>query len=392
MRVWAVPSWSEWQSIHTARSDVLSAAAGFGIAAGAFYLPGVPLTIALLGLVAAGLAPIRRRFAIILGWHIAAASPAMLGLWNLGGGATPLILLVLWLCTTTLAFAVLGPGIAVLLSLAFPWHIGSATLVAGELWPGTQELGLVLIPAMLCGLCSGNRAWQASTLIGTVTFSACAWLGQAPIRPSGLLEVELDTPPAVTTKSREKALIDRLPEGSTVWLGENILNLLDDQTALTRWCGYASQLKTQLFVGTLERNNRATIRRFAPDNCRANVVYERRFGLPGIPGGAGIGVGQKEDVMIGDRSFHWLICFEAFLPAAWIGIPATTGSVVVIVANDRWTRPAPVDVARRKVVRSMAKLWNIAPVLAETGRTTAQYATQSAIRNPRAGPVLSPGF
>ena len=74
----------------------------------------------------------------------------MLGLWNLGGGATSLILLVFWLSITTLTFTALGPGIGVLISLAFPWHIGSAALAAGELWPGTQEAGLVLVPAMLC--------------------------------------------------------------------------------------------------------------------------------------------------------------------------------------------------------------------------------------------------
>ena len=54
--------------------------------------------------------------------------------------------------------------------------------------------------------------------------------------------------------------------------------------------------------------------RFAPDDCRANVIYERRFGLPGVSGGYGIGAGQVEDVSISNLSIHWLICFE--------GVPA----------------------------------------------------------------------
>ena len=368
---WVVPSWSEWRWTHTARGDALAGAAGFGCAASAFYLPGVPLSLAHLGLVAAGLAPIHRRFAIILGWHIAAASPAVLGLWNLGGGATPLILLALWLCITTMTFTVLGPGIGTSISLAFPWHIGSVTLVAGELWPGTHELGLVLIPAMLCGLCARRRTWRITTLISAVVISFCTWFAWDPIEADGFLEVKLDTQPAMTTRSREQALIAQLPENGTVMLGENILNL-EDQTALSRWCRYAAELQSELFVGTLERSNRATIRLFAPDVCRAKVVYERRFGLPGVPGGAGIGAGQMEDVTVGGNSVRWLICFEVFVPAAWIILAVPPESVVVIASNDQWTQPAPVAVARRKVTRSMARLWSTTPALAETVRSTVQ--------------------
>ncbi len=312
--------------------------------------------------------PVRRRFAIVLGWHIAAAWPAAIGIWDLGTGPTPLILLALWLCATTMIFTALGPGIGVLLSLTFPWHIGAAALVAGELWPGTRELGLVLIPAMLCGLCSRQQAWQIATLIIAAAISACAWWAWEPIVADGFREVDLDTPPAMTTISRERTLVAQLPRNSAVWLGENTLSL-DDRAALTRWCRYAAELQSELFVGALERNDRATIRRFAPDECRANVVYERRFGLPGIPGGNGIGAGQLEDVMVGNHSIHWLICFEAFLPAAWIGIRPPEGSVVVIASNDRWTQPVPVNVARRKVARSMARLWKMVPVLAETSQS-----------------------
>ena len=173
-------------------------------------------------------------------------------------------------------------------------------------------------------------------------------------------------------------------------LGENILDLAD-QTALSRWCRYAAELQSDLFVGTLERSNRATIRHFAPENCRANVVYERMFGLPGIPGGDGIGTGQLEDVTVSELSIHWLICFETFLPLAWTAMAAPAGSVAVIAANDRWTQPAPVDVARRKVVRSMVRLWNIVPEVAETDRSAAIVApprTTTNRKNTTAGRPL----
>ena len=280
----------------------------------------------------------------------------------------PLVLLVLWLGITTLIFTVLGPGIGSLLALAFPWHIGSAALAAGELWPGTQEFGLALIPAMLCGLCARRRIWQVTTLVCVAMISACAWWAWEPINANEFLEVNLDTPPAITTVGRETALIEQLPDNGTVWLGENIVNL-KDRAALSRWCRYAAQLQSELFVGALERNNRSTIRRFAPRDCRTNVVYERRFGLLGVSGGNGIGAGQIKDVMIGDRSVHWLICFEAFLTATWIGMQPLAGSVVVIVANDRWTQPAPVDFARRKVALSMARLWNVEVAIAENGQS-----------------------
>lgn len=297
----------------------------------------------------------------------------MLGLWNLGSGAAPLVLLILWLGITTLVFTVLGPGVGVLISLAFPWHIGSAVLAAGELWPGTRELGLVLIPAMLCGLSARRRAWRASALIGAMAISGCAWWAWKPVNSDEFLEKDLDISPAVTTTVQEMAVIAQLPNNSVVWLGENIVSL-KDRAALSRWCSYAAQLRSELFVGALERNNRSTIRSFAPYDCRANVIYERRFGLPGISGGTGIGAGQLADVTIGGRSIRWLICFEAFLPSAWSDMSIQAGSVVVIVTNDRWTHPVPVDVARRKVVRSMAQLWTVAPVLAETGRSTIEHA------------------
>ncbi len=78
------------------------------------------------------------------GWRLAAARPAAVGLLNMGGGTTTLVLLFLWLRIKTPTFAVLGSGIGVLLSIALPRHIGSATLATGEPRAGTRKPRLVL--------------------------------------------------------------------------------------------------------------------------------------------------------------------------------------------------------------------------------------------------------
>ena len=103
------------------------------------------------------------------------------GTW--AGGATPLILLALWLCITTMTFTVLGPGIGTLISLAFPWHIGSAASGGRRTMAGNAGIaGLVLIPAMLFGLCARRRAWRVATLISAAAISSCAWMTWEPIK------------------------------------------------------------------------------------------------------------------------------------------------------------------------------------------------------------------
>ena len=74
-----------------------------------------------------------------------------------------------------------------------------------------------------------------------------------------------------------------------------------------------------------------------------------------------------------DRPIHWLICFEAFSPAAWIMSAISPGAIVVIVANDWWTYPIPVEIMRQKAAQSMARLWNNTAVFANSGQSVGVY-------------------
>ena len=177
-------------------------------------------------------------------------------------------------------------------------------------------------------------------------------------------------PSALTSESRDRALPTALapPPGSAVLLGENAVPG-GQAGALDRWCALAAARGVRILAGVLEPDRRATIREFAPDRCDAAIVYERRIGLPGIAGGWGFGAGHAGPVALAGRPVRWLICFEAFVPVAWVLARIPSGAVVVIAANDRWLHPVPAAVMRRKAARSMARLFGAAPAIAVTGRT-----------------------
>ena len=122
-----------------------------------------------------------------------------------------------------------------------------------------------------------------------------------------------------------------------------------------------------------ERLERSAIHEFRPDRCVPEAVYERRFGLPGIPGGCGVGAGETRRISWNGRPIHWLICFEAFLPAAWSMSAISPGAVVVIGSNDQWTYSIPVEIMRQKTARSMVPLWNSKAVFAAAGRSVGVY-------------------
>ena len=86
-----------------------------------------------------------------------------------------------------------------------------------------------------------------------------------------------------------------------------------------------------------------------------------------------MGAGETRRISWDDRPIHWLICFEAFSPAAWIMSALSPGAIVVVVANDIWTRPVPVEIMRQKVAKSMARLWNGMAAFAATGQSVGVY-------------------
>ena len=165
--------------------------------------------------------------------------------------------------------------------------------------------------------------------------------------------------------------------GDILIMGENVVDRREPG-ALERWCEYAVRHDILLFAGVLERNERSAIHEFRPERCVPEAVYERRFGLPGIPGGWGVGAGETTRLSWDDRPINWLICFEAFSPAAWIMSATSPGAIVAIVAKDIWTRPVPVEIMRQKTARSMARLWNGTAVFAATERSAGVYENRPA--------------
>ncbi|MCY3877540.1 MAG: hypothetical protein OXF88_25020 [Rhodobacteraceae bacterium] len=364
-------SGSRW--IPTALNDGIAAGLGFGLAALGCYAEGVPLCLALAGFVPIALSKrSMQRFAIALGWHAAPALPAAVGIWNLGEGSCGPGILVLggWLATAAV-FALLNTGVAVAISLLLPWHIGSVVLAAGDFWPGTGFGGIALTILTLGGL-SAATTFRSQALVTAIAASlaATAWASYSPAPPSGFEEMTVTPPPALTTAKRDRALMKELRarSGDVLIMGENVIDRREPG-ALERWCNYAERHDVLLYAGVLERNERSAIHEFNPEHCAPAPVYERRFGLPGIPGGWGVGAGEIRRTSWDGRPIHWLICFETFAPVAWIMSAVSPGAIVVVVANDNWTRPVPVEILRRKVVHSMARLWNSATVFAAAGQS-----------------------
>ena len=361
------------QWTRTARIDCLAGAFAFGLAALGCYAAGTPLCLALAGLVPVAISKrSRRRFAIALGWHAVPALPAAVGLWNLGDGSFGSgILLLGWWLATAAVFAWLNTGVAVAITLLLPWHIGSPVLTAGDLWPGTGGGGIALTILVLGGLSAATTIRTRALVAGiAVSLAAMAWAVHTPAPPSGFEERSITSAPALTTAGRDQALMAELParRGDILIMGENVIDRREPG-ALEQWCEYTEREGVLLYAGVLERNERSSIHEFRPEHCAPEAVYERRFGLPGIPGGWGAGAGEIKQISLDSRPIHWLICFEAFSPAAWVMSAVSPGAVVVIVANDIWTRPIPVEIMRRKVAHSMTRLWNSTAVFAVAGRS-----------------------
>ena len=367
-------SWSSSRWIRTARNDALVTVLACAVAAAGFYFPGVPLVFAVVGFLAIVLAERRgRRYAIALGWHVAAFVPIWVGFLNRQFDLSPaIVLLLMYPFVAALAFSALNAGIAAAISAMIPWHVGSLVLVAGDLWPGTGVIGVLLVPFVLAGLDMRSGRIKAATAACAVVSSIVCWLVHEPSEVSGFSEVEVAPQPALTTASWERRLLDELLPAKVVFLGENVIDG-SDPYSVDRWCRHAALHRSDIYVGVLDDDGRASIHRFRgrrTGDCRPEPVHERVVALPGQVGDAAfgweIGAGGHERVRVGPYSVRWLICFEAFSPVAWLLGGALRSDIVVIAANDRWTRPVPVHHLRQKVGQSMARLWGSAVIVAET--------------------------
>ncbi|MDE2911968.1 MAG: hypothetical protein OXL68_03465 [Paracoccaceae bacterium] len=373
------PQPSGFRSIPTGCGDLLLTVAAFAIAGAGFYVEGVPLAIGAAGLAIVVATTLRRqRFALALGWHAAAFLPIWSGYLTLApDAAVPVFLLLAWPIVAAALFAALNAGLATAITMMIPWHPGSLALVAGDVWPGTGTTGWLLAILTLAGLDTGTRRLRFATLGIAALLSAGAWSLHEPADSGGFAEIDgkASKSPALTIATRERNLLEALPPAGALFFGENLIDHRDP-FAFERWCGYAIGRRAPLFVGVLESDGRSTIHMFRASKdgpggvCQHRRVHERRVALPmtGDSSWSGwtLGSGGIGDVRVGGRRVHWLICFEAFTPLAWALTSEKRGSVVVVAANDRWTQPIPVAAARRKVARSMARLWAFTPIFAES--------------------------
>ena len=332
--------WSNSGWTRTGCADTVVAFLVFAVAAAGFYVSLIPLFVG-----AAGLATViltrkrRRRFAIAFGWHAAAFLPIWTGFLNLQVDLSILIgLLLAFPAVAALAFAFMNAGLAVALGLMFPWYVGSPALVAGDLWPGSGIIGILLIPLTLAGLDVRSRLVRTATLAVASIASISCWLIHEPVEARGFSEVEISPILALTTASRERRLFEVLPDARAVFLGENVIDRSVPFSS-DRWCEYATARQTVIYVGAIEKDQRSAIFSFNHEgSCEPEQVHERVVALPAITGdptfGWGIGTGSRQTVHVGPYRTRWLICFEVFSPTAWILNGIEANDVIVVAAND----------------------------------------------------------
>ena len=380
-------SWSSSRWIRIRCGDAAVAFLVFAIAATGFYVSWVPLFVGAAGLAAVTLTRNRcRRFSVALGWHAAAFLPIWAGFLNLQVDfSVPTGILLAFPAIVALAFALLNAGFAVALGLMFPWYVGSPALVAGDLWPGTGVIGILLVPLLLAGLDARSRKVRTATVALASIASICCWLIHEPFEARGFSEVKISPLPAMTTASRERRLLDMLPDASVVFLGENVINR-SNAFSVDRWCRYAATHRTEIYIGAIEKDGRSAIYRINNDGrCDPESVHERLVALPAVTGsptfGWEIGAGSRKIVSVGPNRVRWFICFAVFSPMAWVFNGIEQYDVIVVAGNDYWTQPVTVETARRKAAQSMARLWGVSTIATEANSLVGNFSPEPAFQN-----------
>ena len=390
------------------------AIASLAVTLAGFFSPDVPFWIAGLPLAAA----------IVIGTPDARAIamaawmfwPAVIIVDGLGGvGALPDM--PAW-PAALLAAVILG-GLAalagittpVLFLVLIPVSPASPLLVIADAVPGTGLAGLLLA---VCGFMMAEAL--PGTALRTVAvclimagagglsapFDASFAASRAQAPPTAWQSVPV--PLTVTERTRWIVLRDSIAHGSRVVMGENIFHA-SDREAAAFWCDAARTRDLTLWIGVYADDGmprRGEIWRFDRDTCAGpqphpQPVYAARFGVPGITGTWG----PMEPVAGGNAGPHWFICLEAFLPVAWLMLPATANPSyrpavpsgasyrpavpsgasyrpavpsgqdrpVIVLANDTPVDALPVAILRRKVARAMGGLHGRIVLFAETGHS-----------------------
>ncbi|WP_419738628.1 hypothetical protein [Ruegeria sp.] len=391
---------------------------GAFLTAAAFFLPDVPFALALLPLFAglwSGTGPVR--FTAMTSFMI---WPVMLCAWGIYGvepGRSDLIVplavgLVLALGLLAARIGILPTTLLVTLIPVFP---ASPVLPLAALMPGLGLAGPFTVMLLLALIEAIHAPPLRRLLLGTVAFCLITWAVGHELIQTHLAERshagnpaprsewrEIPEPAAITERGRWIALRDQFPDGATLILGENVF-AQEDTEALAFWCHAATTRGITAYIGVSEpyrSSTRGAVWRLDPDSCNtvgrhpsAFVIHRAGLGIPHLTGTWGMMQAGRDPTQSAPPApgIDWLICLEAFLPWAWIGLLVETAPEfppdpasrppIIVLSNDQAFRPLPalrvtpafapppVHVLRRKSARAMTALANRHIHFAETGRS-----------------------
>ena len=277
-------------------------------------------------------------------------------------------------------------ALALVLTL-IPVFPAAPLLVLAELLPGfglgaAAATGLGLLVAGL--FCAEFLSRRRSTVVLLLVAGVIAW-GQLRAQPAAPETAWFSqaAPRTVTERAHWIALRDSLPVGAQAILGENLFAAQNDEAAAF-WCDAARTRNLTLWIGVRGEGRRGQVWRFDRDVCAQPTggparIHAARYGIPGVTGSsAGMNrtVGKRPDAgaaLTGanEAQVIWLICYEAFLPWAWLPAlrNAPKGYPIVVLANDSAFTTGAVAILRHKLGYALARLTNRPVLEATTGKT-----------------------
>ena len=341
-----------------------------------FLAPGVPLILAFAPLLIALFCNDRTdRFALTAGHYCIAIAVSGYGLSNLGYSWLIIVPvgIFIWIGISWLT-AKIGIGVFTVLSAPFVFLPDNLLLVTGSLLPVMGLFGITIFATwLLCMDLAPRMRWRVDVTIGfaglalianTVAFATAdkplhhdLW---APDITSVELKAGVNGQPSNTT-----ALLIPTEPGDTLILGENIFRDKDD-AAWEFWCQQARIKQITIYTGIAAADGVSEVHKITGDDCGEPLpVYRAVVGIPGITGDW---FPKITSATTGDDPLahsQWLLCYEAFSLLRWISLGWDQPNFVFVLANDYWTEPVSVNVARKKVASEFNRLFRLSLYFAE---------------------------
>ena len=341
-----------------------------------FLVPGVPLVFAFAPLLIALFCnDWTDRFALTAGHYCIAIAVAGYGLSNLGYSWLIIVPagFLIWIGTSYLA-AKIGIGIFTVLSAPFVFLPDNLLLVTGSLLPGMGLFGIVIFATwLLCMDMAPRKRWRVDVTIGLaglVLITNTIALANA-VKP---LHHELWAPDIASVElkvgtnghpSNATALLIPTEPGNTLILGENIFRA-KDYVAWEFWCQQARIKQITIYAGVAGTDGVSEVHKITGTDCgKGPPVYRAVVGIPGITGDWFPNI---SGAIAGDEPLarsQWLLCYEAFSLPRWIQLGWDRPNFVFVLANDYWTEPVSVSLARRKITAQFARLFRVTPHIAQ---------------------------